>query len=141
MSIDVYIELDETISQEQLRSALTATGARLTSEASDGFTGEYPDSGMTFFHDVLPAARHLRAEVDRASDLSIGSQLSLRPRVATFETAKQELRRLVELLAQSSGGSFVMSDQYDTVLAIRDPGGLKVTGYLSAGMNGDERYS
>jgi hypothetical protein len=131
MSIDIYLELGEAVSEAELRDGLAAAGATITSNEPAKFSGSFPGSGMAFFFDAFPVPHRLRAEGTQVR-MSVAAELWLRPRPSTYDEAMAELRALSLALASRTAGGFIMSDQYEAVYAERDQGAVRLFAPLDA---------
>jgi hypothetical protein len=126
MSIDIIIEIDASTPIAQVRSVLDAMGAKVLAEEPNMTHGVFPALDMPFTLFIIDPPRHLRAVDPGIAPFSVASQIWMNPRPGRYDAAKVAFAEMALALETKTKGPFVISDQFDRILATRGSDGLRV---------------
>jgi hypothetical protein len=126
MSIDIIIEIGASTPIAQVRSMLDAAGAKVLAQESNMIHGVFPALDMPFTLYTFDPPKHLQAVDPGVAPFDVASQIWMNPRPSRYDAAKVAFAEMAAALAATTQGPFVISDQFDRILATRGPEGLQV---------------
>ena len=117
MSIDLWFEADERLTEEGLVSLLLEAGGAQF-ELENGPVGFSFASGMSA-HPLGPeGATHIKAEDPRGASFRVGSRCVFRPNSEQYDASLEELQKVLLRVEGKKGAYFVVSFQLESTLFI-----------------------
>ncbi len=134
MALEMMLEIERGIQPDNIRAILLASGVE-----GDEFPVSFPISQMQFYCDFADEAadfcsRVICEEVQDIAHWDVGGRILFRYRSNEYDLCTQQIRDFVVKLAASSKASFVLSFQYETMYAMRDPAGLRFASHFVPGI-------
>lgn len=127
MSTTMFLELEEGLTEEDLRTAAYQCGAVAPSDEHPfGTVAVFPMSYLdVYVHSDSGHSRVVAEGLPQPADWRVGLRVSLGLIQETYEQCLQDVRRLIEQLTVSSDKRFVVSLEYEKLCALRDQQGLR----------------
>lgn len=126
MSISMDLEADYRLEKEVILSVLSQLKVTNIFEKENGFTGNFPDSNMYFYFSEEFSDPALRAEnwVEKIT-WDVKMRMVFYYVIAAYDLCSEQLHQFLKLLSQSCSANYILSFQYEKVVAIRNERGLK----------------
>jgi hypothetical protein len=120
------LEADGLLNKEVILRVLDQLEVTNIVETENGFSGNFPESNMYFYCSDECTDSILRAE-DRGGPVQweVKMRMVFYYVIASLNLCSEQLHQFLSLLSQSGSAKFVLSFQYEKVLAIRDDYGLR----------------
>jgi hypothetical protein len=120
MSITMILEIGEAASAQSILSAVQAVAGSKPSEDGSAYVGNFDHSNMYFKIDVSPRDKAVTAEdVDALQDVPIGARIIFSVVPSQYEKCVEQITELMNVLAKTTQAKFVLSQEYETVYAVR----------------------
>jgi hypothetical protein len=130
MSLELKLELECGITVEELMKLLREVGAEIRPEL--GQLGlQFVESGMACYISESGAHRRVAADGMEDVDWEVCWRLTLRYSSNKFEEVMRDVKKTLYKLRDNTDGSFVLSFQFENIVAIRDENGLRLFDPLS----------
>lgn len=125
MSLELHLEADERLTTALLGRLLEGLAGAEMAPASGGLQATFP-SGLSLDNEDSNLEPEIRAEDRKGCDFAVGLRCYLRIKGPEPEghSALDDLRRLLDSIAQNSEALFILSFQYESTLYWRDADGL-----------------
>lgn len=129
MSIEMFVEIDDRLTKETLVKIFDRLGVKSIANEEYGFSGEFPESGMSF--DVFQEGKanlgpQLISEGGEALGWNVSTRIKFRYLNDNFDQCNADLKSFIVELAGDTAAHFLLSFQFETIYAIRDDGGLRL---------------
>jgi hypothetical protein len=126
MSFDLNLEIENVLSDDDVKCILSECGATDIEGTVDGMNGVFPLSGMTFVYKNTLASSDIAVEDVQESDWRVGSRIYFRFRLNEMEQSSGDLNCVLETFASKSSARFILSYQFERTYAVRDRNGLRL---------------
>lgn len=126
MSATMFLELEEGLTEDELRMAACRCGAVAPSDEHPfGTLAVFPSSDLdVYVHSDSGNSRVVAEGLPQPADWPVGLRVSLGIAQPTYDLCLQDIRRLIEQLTMSTTKRFVVSREYEKLCALRDQQGL-----------------
>jgi hypothetical protein len=125
MSFDLNLEIENVLSDDDVKRILYECGATDIEGTVDGMSGVFPLSGMTFVYKNTLASSDIAVEDVQESDWRVGSRIYFRFQLNEMEQSSSDLNCVLETFASKSTARFILSYQFERTYAVRDRNGLR----------------
>ena len=121
------LEADGRLEKEVILTALGQMEVTNIVATGNGFSGNFPESNMYFYFSEERSDTVLRAE-----DWHEPAQWEVKMRmvfyyvISSLDRCSEQLHQFISLLSQFCSAKFVLSFQYEKVVAVRDEYGLRL---------------
>lgn len=126
MSISMDLEADYRLEKEVIVRVLSQLKVTNILEKGNGFTGNFPESNMYFYFSEELSDPTLRAE-NWAEKIAwdVRMRMVFYYAISSYDLCSEQLHQFLKLLSQSCSANYILSFQYEKVVAIRDESGLQ----------------
>lgn len=126
MSISMDLEADYRLEKEIIVRVLSQLKVTNILEKGNGFTGNFPESNMYFYFSEELSDPTLRAEnwIEKVA-WDVRMRMVFYYVIASYDLCREQLHQFLKLLSQSCSANYILSFQYEKVVAIRDERGLQ----------------
>ncbi|WP_148289066.1 MULTISPECIES: hypothetical protein [Herbaspirillum] len=121
------LEADFRLEKDVVLRALRQLKVTNIVEKGNGFSGNFPESNMFFYFSEEFSDPTLRAE-DWSEKITwdVKMRMVFYYVISTYDLCSEQLHQFLELLSQLCSANYILSFQYEKVVAIRDEDGLHI---------------